>query len=157
MKRRLAREKAVQVLYQIDMRGIDSKEAMKAVLNEAVEAQDLNFLETIVDGVLKYKVQIDSSITKYLRGWTLNRLALVDRAILRIAVFEICYVETIPAKVTLNEALELARAFGMEESVKFINGVLDKVIKEKTGQESDADPTQVNEMNTTSKEEDSFL
>ena len=75
---------------------------------------------------------------------------------MRIAVFEIYHVEAIPAKVTLNEALELARAFGMEESVKFINGVLDKVIKEKTGLEPGGSPT-VNEMDTPSKEEDSFL
>ena len=157
MKRRIAREKAVQVLYQIDMRGIDPKEAMKTALSEKAEAQDLSFLETIVYGVLKHKAEIDSSITKYLRGWTFDRLALVDRAVLRIAVFEICHVDAIPAKVTLNEALELARAFGMEESVKFINGVLDKVIKEKTGQELGVTSAQLNEANRPSKEEDSFL
>ena len=130
MTRREAREKAVQALYQIDMRGIDPDEAMKVALNESLDQEEKSFLEKLVFGILENQAQIDGLIKKYLRGWTLERLALVDRAVLRIAVYEIMYVQDIPSKVSMNEALELARAFGMEESVKFINGVLANISKE---------------------------
>ncbi|HJV44452.1 MAG TPA: transcription antitermination factor NusB [Bacillota bacterium] len=130
MTRRQAREKAVQALYQIDMRGVDPVEAIKVALHESLDLEEKGFLEKLVYGVLENQSTIDEGIKKYLRGWTLERLALVDRAVLRIAVYEIMYISDIPAKVSVNEALELARAFGMEESVKFINGVLANISKE---------------------------
>jgi transcription antitermination protein NusB len=130
MTRREAREKAVQALYQIDMRGIDPAEAIKVITSGEMEPADKEFLEKLVHGVLEQQQSIDESIKKYLRNWSLDRLALVDRAILRIAVYEILFMNEIPSKVSVNEALELARAFGMEESVKFINGVLANVAKE---------------------------
>lgn len=133
MKRRLAREKAIQALYQIDMREISLDEALQAVTGDVdqLSAAELAFSRDLVEGVLSHASEIDQAIAGDLRGWKLNRLGYVDRAVLRMAVFEILFVEEIPTKVTINEAIEIARAFGMEESVKFINGVLDSIAKKR--------------------------
>jgi len=130
MSRREAREKAVQVLYQMDMRDIPLDEAMNTVLEEDNKFQGKDFLNVLVEGVLAHQSDLDQAIQKYLRSWSMDRLALVDRAVLRIAAFEILYIDDIPSKVSLNEALELTRAFGMEESVKYINAVLANLVKE---------------------------
>lgn len=134
MSRREAREKAVQVLYQIDMREIDLQEAMQVVLEDQSDFEETDFLNQIVKGVLSHQNELDQAIQKYLRSWSFDRLALVDRAVLRIAAYEIFYIRDIPERVSLNEALELTRAFGMEESVKYINAVLANLVKEKTGE-----------------------
>ncbi len=134
MSRREAREKAVQVLYQIDMREIDLQEAMQVVLEDQSDFEETDFLKQIVNGVLSHQNELDQAIQKYLRSWSFDRLALVDRAVLRIAAYEIFYIQDIPERVSLNEALELTRAFGMEESVKYINAVLANLVKEKTGE-----------------------
>ncbi|RXT14035.1 transcription antitermination factor NusB [Ammoniphilus sp. CFH 90114] len=133
MKRREVREKVVQVLYQVDMRGIDISEAMKATSDEPIEQQDREYLESIVKGILNHQTELDESIKKYLRNWSLERLGFVDRAILRLAAYEIYYMDDIPDKVSVNEAIELSRSFGMEESVKYINAVLANLVKEKNG------------------------
>lgn len=134
MKRREAREKIVQVLYQIDMRGIDAGEAIKAITDEPLDAQDRDYLQAQVSGILAHQEELDQSIKKYLRNWSLDRLGFVDRAILRLAAYEIFHIEDIPEKVSVNEAIELSRAFGMEESVKYINAVLANLVKEKLGE-----------------------
>ena len=131
MSRREAREKAVQVLYQMDMRDIPLEEAMNTVLEEDPQFQGREFLDLLVEGVLTHQSSLDQAVQKYLRSWSLDRLGLVDRAVLRIAAYEILYMDDIPSKVSLNEALELTRSFGMEESVKYINAVLANLVKEK--------------------------
>lgn len=131
MTRREAREKAVQVLYQLDIRGIEVDEAMRAVAVEDGPAHDAEFLRKLVEGVLAHQSTLDQAIQQYLRGWTIDRLAFVDRAVLRIAAYEILHEREIPDKVSLNEAIELTRAFGMEESVKYINAVLANLVKQK--------------------------
>ena len=133
MKRREAREKVVQVLYQIDMRGISTEEALKATSDKPLEQQDKEYIESIVTGILSRQNELDESIKKYLRNWSLERLGFVDRAILRLAAYEIFCVEDIPDKVSVNEAIELTRAFGMEDSVKYVNAVLANLVKEKAG------------------------
>ncbi len=142
MKRREAREKIVQVLYQIDMRGIEAREAIKAITDEPLEAQDREYLQAQVDGILSHQEELDQSIKKYLRNWSLDRLGFVDRAILRLAAYEIFYIEEIPEKVSVNEAIELSRAFGMEESVKYINAVLANLVKEKLGVTEEGIPSE---------------
>ncbi|WP_134698844.1 transcription antitermination factor NusB [Ammoniphilus sp. YIM 78166] len=142
MKRREAREKIVQVLYQIDMRGIDAREAIKAITDEPLEPQDRDYLQAQVEGILSHQEELDESIKKYLRNWSLDRLGFVDRAILRLAAYEIFYIEDIPEKVSVNEAIELSRAFGMEESVKYINAVLANLVKEKLGVTEEVIPSE---------------
>ena len=125
MKRRIAREKALQSIFQIDMNETSPKDAIDYVLDG--EASD-DYLEKLVEGVTEHIEEIDSILTKHLEKWTINRLATVDRNILRVAVYEMIHCkEDVPINVSINEALEIAKIYGDESSSKFINSVLSKV------------------------------
>jgi transcription antitermination protein NusB len=133
--RRTSRHRAVQVLYQCDMRELEADQAIAAFYgslyseeNEEQLASDA-FMEALVRGSMQKKPEIDERISKYSERWRIERMPAVDRNILRLAIFEIMQGET-PAPVVIDEALELARKFSGEESVPFINGVLDSVRKE---------------------------
>lgn len=133
MNRRVARLRAAQALYQMDLAKSDAEQAIESVLDEGEEASEF-FLE-LVNGTSTYLPTIDEIIAKSLQGWTINRMGLVDRAIVRMMVFEMKYIDDIPVNVTLNEAIELAKAFGGEESGKFVNGVLSKALETIKGEE----------------------
>ena len=125
MKRRIAREKALQSIFQIDMNETTPKDAIDYVLDG--EASD-DYLEKLVEGVTEHIEEMDSILTKHLEKWTIDRLATVDRNILRVAVYEMIYCkEDVPVNVVINEALEIAKIYGDESSSKFINSVLSKV------------------------------
>ncbi|HWJ76848.1 MAG TPA: transcription antitermination factor NusB [Niallia sp.] len=126
MKRRTAREKALQALFQIDISDIDKDTAIEHVLEE--EQHDA-YLTKLVNGVLSHQVSIDNHIKSYLENWTIERIANVDRNILRIATYEILFGdnEDVPANVAIDEAVEIAKVFGDDKSSKFINGVLSKI------------------------------
>ncbi|UOE95926.1 transcription antitermination factor NusB [Alkalihalobacillus sp. LMS39] len=128
MNRRLARLRAVQALFQIDLTGSQWQEAIESTLDENEETSP--FLEKIVQGTLEHKAEIDSILKKNIENWSLERVGNVDRAILRMAIHEILYIEDIPKNVTFNEAIELGKAFGGEESGRFINGVLSNVVEQ---------------------------
>lgn len=146
MKRRQAREIAVQSLYRMEMNEISVREAVQNVLEQMIsereyeenktiahpEESELTFVYTLVEGVLEHQALIDTKILSALQGWEMDRLSRVDRQILRVAVFEMQYVEDdqTPPKVIINEAIDLAKSFGVEESGKFVNGVLGKMIQE---------------------------
>ena len=87
-------------------------------------------MEHLVNGVVGHCQEIDRLIEKYSENWRLDRMTMIDRTILRIATFELLYCEGIPPKVTLNEAIELGKRFGSEDSGSFINGILDRIQKE---------------------------
>ncbi len=125
MKRREAREKAFQFLFQIDMN--DHESVMEAYL---AENKNDHFLRDLIEGVTKEKAAIDEWISKHLENWSLERLPAVERTALRLATFEIKYMEDIPENVTINEAVEMGNIFGDEKSGKFINGVLSKMINQ---------------------------
>jgi transcription antitermination protein NusB len=127
MKRRTAREKAVQCLFQIDMAEVPLNEAVALVMEESEE--DTAFLRYLLDGVLQNKNEIDNEIKKYLRGWQLERIANVDRAILRLAFYEIMFEAQTPDKVVMNEAIEVAKLFSDEQSHRYINGVLSSFLQ----------------------------
>ncbi|MBT2574476.1 transcription antitermination factor NusB [Bacillus sp. ISL-51] len=124
MKRRTAREKALQALFQIDVSDIAPNEAITHALDE--EKTD-SFFEELVYGVIEHQVQLDEMISGHLVNWKLDRIANVDRAILRLAVYEMVYADDIPANVSLNEAIELAKRFGDDKAAKFVNGVLSNI------------------------------
>jgi transcription antitermination protein NusB len=124
MKRRTARQKALQSLFQVDVSQSDPNEAIESVLEE--ETSD-PFLEQIVHGVIEHKEEIDSLLREHLEKWNLERLANVDRSILRIAVYEMKYIKEIPVKVSIDEAIELAKEFGDDSSSRFINAILSKI------------------------------
>src|SRR4051794_1749703 len=125
MNRHTAREKAFQILFQLDINDNDPQEAIKDFLeNEEPDA----FLKALVGGVFAHKTDIDSVISENLENWTLNRVASVERTILRMATFELRYMEDIPNNVSINEAVELGNTYGDDKSGKFINGVLSKIV-----------------------------
>ncbi|RNA68982.1 transcription antitermination factor NusB [Alteribacter keqinensis] len=129
MNRRVARIKAVQSLYQIDMTKIGPDEAIEAVLEEGEEPS--SFLHQLVEGTLNHLEEIDSTLNGAMDHWTINRVANVNRAILRMAVYEMKWEEEIPVSVSLNEAIDLAKGFSSDdESGKFVNGVLSKIAGE---------------------------
>ncbi|WP_158735191.1 transcription antitermination factor NusB [Alteribacillus sp. YIM 98480] len=128
MNRRLARLRAVQTLYQMEL----TDAGWQAALNNSLEEDETadEFLTTSVKGTLDHLTEIDNKIQKHLEHWTLERVGNVDRSILRKAVHEMLYMEDIPLHVSVNEAIELAKAFGGTESGKFVNGVLSNILKQ---------------------------
>jgi N utilization substance protein B len=124
MKRRTARQKAIQTLYQVDLAKTEWDTALENVL-EDIERDP--FLDDLILGISKNLSEIDEVLKPHLNKWTLDRLPHVDRAILRLAVYELKYSTEAPAQVVINEAVELAKEFGTDQSSKFINGVLSSV------------------------------
>lgn len=133
MSRRLARELALKALFQIDVGKNQVDKALEHVLeDEEFSAKGKQFVIEIVNGVTENIQEIDQKIAHNLIQWDIKRIPNVDRNILRQAVYELIYREDIPDSVSINEAIELAKIFGTDDSPKFINGVLDKVVKSKT-------------------------
>jgi len=124
-----ARECALQALYQLDTSGGDARDALRGVLSHFEEADEdtATFAEALVRGVQSERMQIDDLIQKSSTNWKLERMARVDRNILRLAVYELLRRGDVPVRVTLNEAVELGKKFGSEESSAFVNGVLDRI------------------------------
>jgi N utilization substance protein B len=124
-----ARECALQALYQLDTSGGDARDAVRGVLAhfEEADTDTEQFADELVRGVQSEKVQIDDLIQRSSTHWKLDRMARVDRNILRLAVYEILRRADVPVRVTLNEAIELGKKFGSEESSAFVNGVLDRI------------------------------
>lgn len=125
MKRRAAREKAFQALFQINNSEIDIDEAIQHVIEEPVVD---TFLHELVHGVYNHQSEIDQWISDNLENWTFPRLPKVEKTVLRMAAYEIKYSEDVPPQVAINEGVELAKIFGEEESGKFVNGVLSKMV-----------------------------
>lgn len=139
MRRRLARELAVQSLYQLRMNEVTVDRAIVIVIEEALAENEAELrqknedisvedVKELVSGTEEYLAPIDILLTEYLKGWKMDRLSKVDREILRLAVYEMVYREDVPPKVVVNEAIEMSKHFGTEESGKFVNGVLGKMI-----------------------------
>lgn len=128
-KRRQARELALTLLYQLEFHE-KPEEAMKAFWQERekkVLPEVKAFADELVRGTLAHRAEIDQVLADQAEHWSLSRMALLDRNILRMAVYELLWREDIPEKVTINEAIELAKTYGGQDSGKFVNGILDKV------------------------------
>src|SRR5262245_4909368 len=129
--RRKAREDAVQMLYQIDLSGEDPLRAIELYAEYLAEGDEASeFAAELVRGCCAHRDEIDIKLREVSRHWRLERMARVDRNILRLATFELLWQPQIPRRVTLNEAVELAKRFGDEDSPAFVNGVLDKIASE---------------------------
>jgi N utilization substance protein B len=127
-KRSKSREIALQVLYQIDVSNNDVEEAFNLFWNHFTPSEDLrDFSQIIVQGVYLHIEEIDAIIEHYSEHWRLKRMSIVDRNILRSAIFELLFCADVPPKVVLNEAVELGKKFGSSKSGSFVNGILDKV------------------------------
>lgn len=127
-KRKKSRELALQVLYQIEMSEGDAEENFNLFWQHFTPSDDLKeFSQKIVNGVCQHKEEIDTLIEKHSEHWRLKRMTIVDRNILRSAIFELMFCPDVPTKVVLNEAIELGKRFSSEKSGSFINGILDRV------------------------------
>ncbi len=130
--RRTGRERALQALYQIDQNGtatpLESLEAAWSASDEAPRDPVAHtFALELVQGVREHLAGLDALIEEHSQNWRLERMQRVDRNVLRLGVFELKYRDDIPRKVTINEAIELAKLFGTEDSAAFINGLLDRI------------------------------
>ncbi len=130
--RRRGREHALQMLFQWDL----SKESFKKVcssfwtLNEDVDVQTKAFADHLTAGTVRHINQIDVLLARHAEHWRIPRMAVVDRNVARIATFELMFESETPPIVVINEALEIARKFSTSDSVQFLNGILDSILKE---------------------------
>jgi len=130
MSRRVAREAALQVLYQIDIAKADVNAAIEFVIREnELNDKQVEFLRGLITGVLQNIEGLNRLINEISIDWNLDRMASVDRNILRLALYEICYSEDVPPSVAVNEAIELGKTYSTAESGRFINGILGKVLE----------------------------
>ena len=130
-QRRKVRKVLLTILYINDLVGIPMDEVVKEILKKVkLNERNLEFLDKLISKIKENKKKIDKTIKKHLINWEFNRLSYIDRAILRIATCELLYFEDIPPKVSINEAIELAKEFSDEEAKRFINGVLDAIYKD---------------------------
>lgn len=132
MKRRKAREYALQMLFQLDFteRAYDVKAVEEFWSDKRAGGDIREFAVSLVKGTIENLEDIDAAIEKVTENWMLQRMAAVDRNILRFAAYEILYRKDIPAAVTINEALEIAKKYSTIEAASFLNGVLDRIAKE---------------------------
>ncbi len=130
-RRTLSREHALKILYQLDI----TKRPVNAIIaqywdgEEHADSQMKDYANLLSAGVEKNLIPIDQKISAYATNWQLKRMAVIDRNVLRIGLFELQYTKDIPPKVAINEAVELAKKYGDLESSKFVNGILDKIHK----------------------------
>jgi len=126
--RRKAREHALQALYFMDIRRDDSPEAL-ALYRQCFppSRQAGPFFDRLVEGTLERRAELDALIERFSSNWKISRMSCVDRNIIRIAVYELLFCDDIPAKVSINEAVDIGKKFGTEDSGAFINGVIDRI------------------------------
>lgn len=129
--RRLSREMAMQILFQIEFAPQTSISSLLDLLSQGAEADSLTYTEQIIHGVKNFKSDIDTKIQTFSRNWKLERIATVDRNILRVAIFEMFFSSTpLSGKIAINEAVEIAKKYSTSESASFINGLLDQMYQE---------------------------
>lgn len=125
MNRHLSRTIAMQTLYEWDMRKqFDIEPIVERNINEFEEDADAEFVNSVVNGVISVADEIDAKIATAAPEWPIEQISPIDKAILRVSIYELLYDTEVPPKVAINEAVELAKLFGGENSSKFINGVL---------------------------------
>ncbi len=130
-KRTRARECALKVLYQIDIADQTPEFALEDHWSREPQlSKDIKeFTDLLVSGTIKNLSKIDEVISRYADNWELKRMATIDRNIIRMSVFELLFLDDVPPKVSINEAVELAKKYGDVDSSKFVNGILDKIKK----------------------------
>jgi transcription antitermination protein NusB len=138
--RHLARTIAMQTLFCWDFNG-KQEQNLSSVIRQnfqhfAPSFNDHGFVKRLIQGVMDHIKEIDSYIAKYATEWPLDQITIVDRNILRIGTYELVFNEEIPAKVAINEAIEIAKTFGGESSGKFVNGVLGAIYKDMDEQQN---------------------
>ena len=134
--RREARELALQLLYALELNPVDIEEGMRLSRENSRSAEGVRlFAEELVAGVMANRGELDKKIAEKSKNWAISRMAKVDLNILRLALFELMFRSDIPRNVTINEAIEVAKKFGSEESPAFINGMLDEMAADFPGKD----------------------
>ncbi len=131
-KRTQAREAALQVLYQLDLRGAEVLEDLDALLRRLLDPKETDptvaqFARGLVLGCWARRAELDTRIRAIAANWDLDRMATVDRNVLRMAAFELLFRDDVPPKVAINEAIDLAKRYSTADSGSFVNGILDKI------------------------------
>jgi len=127
-RRSRAREVALQVLFQDDLNPVDPPPDATSFLNQRLTTADLvDLATTLVVGVRRHRDQLDQLLQTVAENWTVSRMAATDRNVLRLGAFELLYMET-PNRVSVDEAVELAKRFGSAQSASFVNGILDRLL-----------------------------
>lgn len=132
MSRKSSREKAMELSFGVELSKDSPEEAIETFVDNYegdIKNLDLGYIKEVLYGVDSKKEELDSIIKSNLQNWKIERIAKINLTILRLAVLEMKYIEDVPAKVALNEALELTKKYSDEKSVSFVNAVLDKVLK----------------------------
>jgi N utilization substance protein B len=127
-RRHLARELALKVLFELETDGGDAERSLQYHVAESrADAAVAEFARTLILGVLEHRKEIDARLAEASRNWGLDQMAKVERTLLRIATFEICYLPSVPLKAAINESIELAKTFGGPDSGRFVNGILGRI------------------------------
>lgn len=129
-KRRLVREKVLQYLYAYEMNKDNPEELRKNLLSEIKDKADKEFAENLINRSIINKTQLDNRIVDKVTNWEMNRIALIDRILLRIGLTELLFFPDIPPKVSINEVIEIAKMYSTAGSGKFINGILDAILND---------------------------
>lgn len=132
MSRRKAREIALKVIFQVDQVNAEPRSAFQYLLEEnALAEKDSEFAWTLVEGCLQHLEPIDHCIARYSTEWTVERMSSIDRNLMRVAAFEILYLEGAQPAVAIDEAIEISKKYGENNSAAFINAILDKINRDK--------------------------
>ncbi len=126
--RRRARAFILQALYEIDSAGHNAEEVVSHIMaDKGLSEQNNTFVRDMVNGVIQHKLELDKHIKRFAPVWPIDQLSAVDRNILRLAIFELLIDNNVPVNIAINEAVELAKKFGSDNSARFVNGVLSSV------------------------------
>ena len=131
MARKSARAAAVQMVFENMLGGDGREETLQGLIEFTPEDDDQEYIDSLLSGVQNNAIALDAAIEKCLKGWTLDRIARVDRAVLRVAAYELCYDRKTPDAVVINEAVALAQRFDSPQAGKFVNGVLSTLLAER--------------------------
>lgn len=133
MSRKKARDNAFKCVYELEFDGYENLEKILTYCFEENKSKEdeKEYITNVLNGIKENLAEIDEIILSKLKNWSLDRIAKIDLAILRLAIYEIKFVEDIPEKVSANEAVELAKTYGNNDSKSFVNGVIAKVIEDK--------------------------
>lgn len=131
IKRRKARELALQILFQAEVGNLPIEEAMETTLAEVTDMGEeiCDYATQLVRGVWEQKAKLDNQIQSVATNWTVERMAAIDRNLIRMALYEILHIPDVPYRVAINEAVELAKEYGTTESRRFVNGVLGALVR----------------------------
>jgi N utilization substance protein B len=129
-KRRLIREKVLQILYAYEMNREGHAKIVSVLLEDVDDASDREFANELISKVIMHSDELDKKIKERVANWEMNRIALIDKILLRIGICELMYFPDIPPKVSINESIEIAKEYSTARSGKFINGILDAILSE---------------------------